>query len=171
MGDLEDKEYEDLETKSMKLHRLIQDRRQVYHDTALNDAHGLKNPFPVGPGGPARSEKELRYQASNASIDTMHPLDLFHAVVDKDQRRLTSRLKSSIKTKVRNDLSTGPKAQSVLLKENSNGHVTRNIYVQTNTGHQRRTNFNDHVDVREISILDKTAMAAIDRMKTSIQTI
>jgi hypothetical protein len=29
-------------TKGIKLHRLIQDRRQVCHDTALADAHGLK---------------------------------------------------------------------------------------------------------------------------------
>jgi hypothetical protein len=64
----------------------------------------------------------------------MQPLDLYQAVVDKDQRRLTSRLKSSIKTKVRNDLSTRTKAQSALLKENSTGHVNgNNIYVPTIT--------------------------------------
>jgi hypothetical protein len=42
MGDLEDDEYEEFGTKGIKLHRLIQDRRQVCHDTALADAHGLK---------------------------------------------------------------------------------------------------------------------------------
>jgi hypothetical protein len=94
----------------MILHRIIQDRRQVYDDTALADAHGLNNPFRVGPGGPARFEREQRYAASNASIATMQPIDLYQAIVDKDQRRLTSRLKHSIKTKVRNYLSTRPKA-------------------------------------------------------------
>jgi hypothetical protein len=165
MGDLEDDEYEDLGNKGMKLHRLIQDCRQVYHDTALADAHGLRNPFPVAPRGPPRFNKEQRYQDSDASIQTLQPLDLYHAVVDKDQRRLTSRLKSSIKTKVRNDLSTWPKTQSALLKDNSNGHVTGNNGHPTNNGHQRRSNFNDQVDVREISVLDKTAMAGIDRMR------
>jgi hypothetical protein len=166
MGDLEDNEYEDLGLKGMKLHRLIQDRRQVYHDMALADAHGLKNPFPVGPGGPAQFEREQRYEASTASIATMQPIDLYQNYVYKDQRRLTSRLQHSIRTKVRSDLSTQPKAQFAPLREDSNGHVTGNIiYVPTNTGHQRRTYFNDHIDYREISALEKTAMAAIDRMK------
>jgi hypothetical protein len=82
MGDLEDNEYEELGTKGMILHRIIQDRRQVYHDTALADAHGLKNPFPVGPGGPAQFEREQKYEASNASKATMQPIDLYQAIVN-----------------------------------------------------------------------------------------
>jgi hypothetical protein len=96
----------------------------------------------------------------------MQLIDLYQAYVEKDQRRLTSRLQHSIKTKVRNYLTVRPKAQSAPLREDSNGHVTVNsIYVPTNTGHQRRTYFNDHINYREISALEKTAMAAIDRMK------
>jgi hypothetical protein len=37
--------------------------------------------------------------------------------------------------------------------------------MRTKKEKKRRTNFNDHIDYREISVLKKTAMAAIDRMK------
>jgi hypothetical protein len=74
MEDLEDKEYEEIGLKGFQLHRYIQDCRQVYHDTALAKTHGLKNPFPVEPGGPAQFEKELRYKASTASISPMQPI-------------------------------------------------------------------------------------------------
>jgi hypothetical protein len=53
IGDLENQEYKELGLKCNELHRYIQDRRQIYHDAALAKAHGLKNPFPVRPGGPA----------------------------------------------------------------------------------------------------------------------
>jgi hypothetical protein len=86
--------------------------------------------------------------------------------VDKDQRRLTSRLQHSIRTQVRNKKSTWPKAQFAPLINNYNGHVTGNgIYLPDNTGHQRRQHFSDQVEIKEISALEKTAMAAIDRLK------
>jgi hypothetical protein len=84
----------------------------------------------------------------------MQPIELYQAYVDKDQRRLTSRLQRSIQTKVRNDESTRPKAQSAPLRDNSNGHVTGNsIYVPENTGHQRIPHFSDQVEYKEISAL------------------
>jgi hypothetical protein len=71
IGDLDDNEYTDLGIKGIELHRFMQDHRQVYHDAALTKAHGSTH---VGPGGPARFEKEVRYAASTASIEPMQPI-------------------------------------------------------------------------------------------------
>jgi hypothetical protein len=81
-GDLENQEYRELGLKGIELHRYMQDRRQLYHDTALAKAHG---PFPVRPGGTARFEKEIRYNVSTASVEPMQPIELYQAYVDKDQ--------------------------------------------------------------------------------------
>jgi hypothetical protein len=86
--------------------------------------------------------------------------------VDQEQRRLTSRLHRSIRTQVRCNEATRPKAQSAPLRSNSNSHVTgNNIYVPENTGHQRKTYFRDQLEIKEISALERTQMAAIDRLK------
>jgi hypothetical protein len=95
MGALEDNEYTDLGLEGIELHRFMQDHRQIYHDAALTKAH---RPYHVRPGGPARFEKEVRYAASTASIEPMQPVELYKAHVDKDQRRLSSRLQRSIRT-------------------------------------------------------------------------
>jgi hypothetical protein len=140
----------------------MQDRTQVYHDAALAKAHG---PFHVRPGGPARFEKEVRYVASTASVEPMHPIELYQAHVDKDQRRLTSRLHRSIWTQVRSNKAIWPKAESAPLRSNCNGHITgNNIYVPENTGHQRRPYFSDQLEIKKNSALERTQMAAIDRL-------
>jgi hypothetical protein len=139
MGDLDNNEYTDLGLKGIELHRYMQDRRQVYHDAALTKAHG---PTHVRPGGPARFEREVRYAASTASIEPMQPIELYKAHVDRDQRRLSSRLQRSIQKQVRSNESTWPKSQYAPLKDNYNGHVTENnIYVPENTGHQKKNSF------------------------------
>jgi hypothetical protein len=134
IGDLENKEYKELGLKGIEFHQYMQDCRQIYHDAAKD--HG---PFHVRPGGRARFEKEVRYAASTASVEPMQPIELYRAHVDKDQRRLTSRLHCSIRMQVRSNEATRPKAQSAPLRSNYNGHVTGNgIYVPENTSHQRR---------------------------------
>jgi hypothetical protein len=96
----------------------------------------------------------------------MQPIELYQAHVDKDQRRLTSRLHRSIRTQVRSNEATRPKAQSAPLRSNCNGHVTgNNIYLPENTGHQRRPYFSDQLEIKEISALERKQMAAIDRLK------
>jgi hypothetical protein len=78
--------------------------------------------------------------------------------VDRDQRRLSSRLQRSIQKQVRSSKLTRTKAQYAPLKDNYNGHVTENsIYVSENTGHQRKTRFDDQLEFREIKELEKTA--------------
>jgi hypothetical protein len=54
---------------------------------------------------------------------------------------------------------------SAPFKANSKGHVTGNsVYVQNN-GTQRRTRFDDHLDVHKITEAEKTQMEVIDRLK------
>jgi hypothetical protein len=121
----------------------MQDRRQTFHDAALAKAHGPTN---VRPGVPARFENEVRYAASTTSIETMRPIEVYKAHVERDQRRLSSRLQRSIQKQARSNDLTGPKAQYAPLKDNSNGHVTENgIYVPDITGHQRKTRFDDQL--------------------------
>jgi hypothetical protein len=86
--------------------------------------------------------------------------------VDRDQRRLSSRIQHSIQKQVRNKESTWPKAQYAPLRSNYNSHVTENnIYVPENTGHQKKTHFDDQLEIREITELERTQMEAIDRFK------
>jgi hypothetical protein len=86
--------------------------------------------------------------------------------VDRDQRRLSSRLQCSIQKQVRNNELTRPKAQYAPLRDNYNGHVTKKrIYVPENTGHQRKTHYDDQLEIQEITELEKTQMEAIDRLK------
>jgi hypothetical protein len=67
---------------------------------------------------------------------------------------------------VRNNESTRPKAQYAPLRSNYDGHVTENnIYIPKNTGHQKKTHFDDQLEIREITELERTQMDAIDRLK------
>jgi hypothetical protein len=100
IGDLTNDEYTDLGFKGIKFHRFMQDRRQKYHDAALTKANG---PTHVRPGDPATFEKEVRYAASTTSIETMQPIELYKGHVDRDQRRLSSRLQRSIQKQVRSN--------------------------------------------------------------------
>jgi hypothetical protein len=90
--------------------------------------------------------QDLKKKLGTASIEPMQPIELYKAHVDKDQRRLSSSLQRSIRTQVRSNESTRPKAQYAPLRSNYNGHFTENnIYVPENTGHQRKTHFDDQL--------------------------
>jgi hypothetical protein len=70
--------------------------------------------------------QDLKKKLGTASIEPMQPIELYKAHVDKDQRRLSSSLQRSIRTQVRSNESTRPKAQYAPLRSNYNGHVTKN---------------------------------------------
>jgi hypothetical protein len=96
----------------------------------------------------------------------MLPIELYKTHVDRDQRRLSSRLQCSIQEQIRSNNSTRPKAQYAPLKYNSNGHVTGNsVYVPDITGHQRKPRFDDQLEIQDITELEKTQIEAIDRLK------
>jgi hypothetical protein len=78
---------------------------------------------------------------------------------------LSSRLQHSIQEQIGSDKLTRPKAHYAPFKENSNGHVTGNsVYVPDNTGHQRKTRFDDHLEIQDITDLERTQMEVIDRL-------
>jgi hypothetical protein len=95
----------------------------------------------------------------------MRRIELYKAHVDRDQQRLSSRLQRSIQEQIRSNNLTRPKAQYAPLNDNYNGHVTENsVYVPDITGHQRKTRFDDQLEIRDITELEKTQMEAIDRL-------